>query len=93
MGLWPSPYLTTWDVMRLEPMLKGNIHDPRNAFRWEHVVLSLPGMRSYTPKKFYRVRADNVMTADLFMYIDDLRPTGPSKRECWAGAHQVGAVS
>ena len=31
------------------------------------------------------------MAADLFIYIDDLRPTGPSRRECWAVAHQVGS--
>jgi len=31
-----------------------------------------------------------MMAADLFIYIDDLRPTGPSRRECWAAAHQVG---
>ena len=92
MGFRPSPYLTTRDLMRLEPMLKGNRLDPKNVFRWERVVLNLPGMSSYTPRKqwVYRVRKDNVLAADLFIYIDDLRPTGPSKRECWAAAHQVG---
>jgi len=39
MGFRPSPYLTTQDLMRLEPLLKGNRHDPRNVFRWERVVL------------------------------------------------------
>ena len=93
MGFRPSPYLTTRDLMRLEPMLKGNRHDPNNVFRWERVVLNLPGMSNYTPRKHwvYRVRADGVLAADLFIYIDDLRPTGPSKRECWAAAHQVGS--
>ena len=93
MGFRPSPYLTTQDLMRLEPLLKGNQHDPKNVFRWECVVLNLPGISSYTPRKpwVYRVRADNVMAADLFIYIDDLRPMGPSRRECWAVAHQVGS--
>jgi len=31
------------------------------------------------------------MAADLFLYINDLRPTGPSKRECWDTSHQVGS--
>ena len=56
-------------------------------------MLNLPGMSSYIPRKqwVYRVRRDNVLAADLIIYIDDLRPTGPSKRECWAAAHQVGS--
>ena len=32
MGFRPSPYLTTRDLMRLEPMLKGNRLDPKNIF-------------------------------------------------------------
>jgi len=60
-------------------------------------VLNLPGMSCYTPcytpRKpwVYRVRADNVMAAGLFIYVDDLRPMGPSRREYWAAAHQVGS--
>ena len=31
-----------------------------------------------------------MMAADLSIYIDDLHPMEPSKRECWTAAHQVG---
>jgi len=93
MGFRPSPYLTTRDMMRLEPLLKGHREDPNNVFRWDGVVLNLPGMPSYTPRKhiIYRVRVDGTIAADLFTYIDDLRPTGPIKRECWQAAHRVGS--
>ena len=87
------PYLTTRDMMRLEPLLKGCRLDPNNVFRWEKAILNLPGMGKYQPGKpwLYRVRKDGTMAADLFIYIDDLRPTGPSKKECWDAAHQVGS--
>ena len=93
MGFRPSPYLTTRDMMRLEPLLKGCRLDPNNVFRWEKAILNLPGMGKYQPGKpwLYRVRKDGTMAADLFIYIDDLRPTGPSKKECWDAAHQVGS--
>jgi len=63
--------------MRLEPLLKGNHHDPNNVFQWERVVLNLPDMSCYTPIKpwVYRVRVDIMMAVDLFIYIYDLRPT------------------
>jgi len=55
--------------------------------------MNLPGMSQYTPGNpwVYRVRKDGTMAADLFLYINDLRPTGPSKRECWDTSHQVGS--
>jgi len=44
MGFRPSLYLTTRHLMRLEPLLKGNSHDHKNVFRWECVLLNLPGV-------------------------------------------------
>jgi len=37
------------------------------------------------------VRNDGTLAVDLFIYMDDFRPTGPSKEECWQGAQQVGS--
>ena len=92
MGYKPSPYITTWCMCRVLPFLIGRKDDPSNVFRWDRVVLNLPGSASYTPTKprVYRVRRDGkTMAADLFIYIDDVRNTAPSEEECWAGAHQV----
>ena len=51
MGLRPSPYLTTRDMMQLEPCFKGRRLDPGNVFRWDRAILNLPGMMQYTPGK------------------------------------------
>jgi hypothetical protein len=93
MGFKPSPYLTTRSMRRIEAFLKGNSDDPDNVFRWSYVILNLPGSPNYNPGKpwVYKVRADGVMAGDLFIYIDDLRPTCPSEEECWLGSHQVGS--
>jgi hypothetical protein len=91
MGFKPSPYCTTRAMRQIEPFLKGARDDPLNVFRWDKVILNLPGSIDYNPTKpwVYKVREDDVMAADLFTYCDDLRPTAPSEEECWDGAHQV----
>jgi hypothetical protein len=93
MGFKPSPYLTTRSMRRIENFLKGKMDDPGNVFRWASVVLNLPGSSDYNPGKpwVYKIRLEGTMAGDLFIYIDDLRPTCPSEEECWAGSHQIGS--
>lgn len=93
MGFRPSPYLTTRDMMRLEPRLRGARDREENVFRWHKVILNLPGNLSYDPSqpRVYKVRKDGTMASDLFIYMDDFRATGPSKRECWQGSQQIGS--
>ena len=47
MGLSPSPYWITKDLMEVEMMLRGNRRAPRNDFGWNKVVLNLPGTLKY----------------------------------------------
>jgi len=93
MGFGPSLYLTTRDMMRVEPKLKGGRHVPSNVFRWEYVILNLPGDADYAPSmpRVYKVQEDGTMASDMFIYMDDFRTTGPSREECWQGAQQVGS--
>ena len=51
MGFRPSPYLTTRDMMRLEPRLRGARDREENVFRWHKVILNLPGNLSYDPSQ------------------------------------------
>ena len=92
MGYRYSPYSTTRDVKRQEPFLKGDRKDKSNIFRWERVIINLPGDNNYDPTKprVYKVREDGTtVAADLFIYIENLRNTGPTEVEGWEGAHQV----
>ena len=53
--------------------------------------LNLPGNSNYNPRKprVYKVRDDGKIAADLFIYIDYLRPTASTEGEAWEAAHQV----
>lgn len=91
MGFKPSPYLSTRDMRRIEEFLTGDRNNPTNPFRWSKVVFNLPGSKNYNPSlpRVYRIRIEGTIAGDLFIYIDDLRVTCPTRKECWEGAHQV----
>ena len=72
--------------------LVGNRHNKNNVFRWNKVVINLPGSAGYNPARprVYKVREDlSTMAADIFIYINNVRNTAPSERDYWKGAHQV----
>jgi hypothetical protein len=50
-----------------------------NVFQWKELHLNLPGAEEYGPSLSWaaKVREDGRVTADLFIYVDDMRPTGP----------------
>jgi hypothetical protein len=57
--------------------------------------MNLPGATDYDPSLPWvsKVRAsDGRIASDLFIYVDDLRPTDPSSRECWNAGRRCGSV-
>ena len=64
-----------------EEVIRGDPSDPTNVFRWDSVELNLPGSKGYDPSRpwvaKYRME-DGRIAADLFIFVDDLRPTSPS---------------
>jgi hypothetical protein len=70
----------------------GDRHDLKNVFRWDKVVLNLPGSENCNPSKpwVYKLRLDDwQIAADLFIFVDDLWPTGPSRKEAWLAARHA----
>jgi hypothetical protein len=65
-----------------------------NIFEWVRVRLNLPGDLHYDPNVPWvsKVRADTRITTDLFTFVDDVRPTGPGKNNCWRAAQRAGSV-
>jgi hypothetical protein len=58
------------------------------------VRLNLPGSNDYDPSKPWvsKIRLeDEQIAADLFILVDDMRPTGPSWKECWLAARRAGS--
>jgi hypothetical protein len=55
-------------------------------------MLNLPGSTDYNPNKLwvYMLRLDNGrIAADLLIFVDDLRPTGPSQKEAWLAVRRA----
>lgn len=49
MGLKASPYWAAQYYYYMEEFILGNTTDPYNAFRWDKVILNLPGAKNFNP--------------------------------------------
>lgn len=94
MGLRPSPYASTQAMMWAKEIIFGDRSDQANIFRWDRVVFNLPGMAQYNPARSWvrKVRNDGTLAADLKIYVDDMRPTGPTERECWEASQRISSM-
>jgi len=95
MGLSPSPYASCQMGTRLKRLMLGDPDDPTNVFRWDRVVLNLPGSDDYDPSKpwVYKARSDGKIAADLHKYVDDVRETAPTKVEVEQASSKVAKVA
>jgi hypothetical protein len=78
-----------------DEVIRGNHHaDGKNVFEWVRIRLNLPGDRNYDPSLPWvsKVKADGRIAADLFTFVDDLRPTGPGRRDCWRAARRAASI-
>jgi hypothetical protein len=92
MGLRSSPYQVVQAMGVAEEFIRGDRRDPNNVYRWDNVKLNLPGSEFYDPNCpwVYKERTDDGhITADLFIFVDGLRPTGPSRKEAWEAARRA----
>jgi hypothetical protein len=91
MGLKPSPYFAVQQNTRAKRVMLGDPTDPKNVFRWETVVVNLPGNPQYDPSKprVYKVRADGTIASDIVCYVDDNRVTAPTEEEAWLASSRV----
>jgi hypothetical protein len=92
MGFTASPFCAAQGMMHAEEFVKGDPSSPSNTFRYDSVVLNLPGQRNYRPHLpwVFKSHLDGAIACDLFIYVDDSRTTGPSEEECWAASRQYG---
>mmetsp|Transcript_18233 Transcript_18233/g.45137 ORF Transcript_18233/g.45137 Transcript_18233/m.45137 type:complete len:1296 (-) Transcript_18233:2196-6083(-) len=94
MGVKSSPYQAVQGMSVAEEVIRGDPSDTTNVFQWDDVRLNCPGDESYDPSKPWvsKVRLDDRIAADLISYVDDLRPSGPSRREAWKAARRTASV-
>ena len=94
MGLKSSPYNCVQGIMHLMEEILEDPNDEQNPFRWSGVAMNLPGSSDYDPSLpwVFKCRVDGEIACDLFVYVDDLRPTGPTEEDCWLATRRVGYV-
>ena len=94
MGLRTAPYQAVQGMLWAQEMILGDRRNKSNVFQWEKVKLNLPGAEDYDPSEPWvcKVRMDGVLAADIHIYVDDIRTTASSERECWKASQRVSSV-
>ncbi len=89
MGFVPSPYTAVQGTLMAEEVIRGIPNNADNIFRWNDVVLNLPGNPSYKPHEpwVYKVwvnvkEGSSTMANHLKIYVDDVRTIGCSYNDC-----------
>jgi hypothetical protein len=95
MGLKSSPYQAVQALGFAEEIIRGDRRNPRNIFLWGRVRLNFPGCKKYDPSLPWvsKVRAeDGKIAADLFAFMDDIRPVGPNKKGAWLAGRRAARI-
>lgn len=94
MGLTTSPYQAIQGMMWAKEIMMGDRTDAHNVFRWSKLQMNLPGMTDYDPTRMWvcKIREDDTVACDVFIYCDDCRYTGPTETECWKAAQRGSSV-
>jgi hypothetical protein len=83
MGVRSSPFNCVRIYLLGEEVIRGDRHATNNPFRWDHVVLNLPGSKNYNPSMPWLMLYDSKsrrLAAFVVSYVDDLR-TGSQGKE------------
>ena len=81
MGINYSQYHACQAVTRAKEMALGNRQDRENPFEWLKVVIFFPGTPNYNCcwPWVYKERSDGSIAANLFVYVYDGHPIGPTE--------------
>lgn len=94
MGMKLSPFWAARYYYVMEEFIIGNPKDTNNAFRWDEVILNLPGSESFNPTLPFVIKWDNMnkrVAAAIKAYVDDLRVLAANMDLAWKAAHQTAA--
>jgi hypothetical protein len=72
----------------------GDPNGEQNFYQWKEVRVNLPGSPDYDPSLEWvaKVREDGRVASDLFIYMDDFRPTSPDAEECWRASWKAASI-
>ena len=80
MGFMDSTSHYCQEVMWAKNIALGDRRESSNTFIRERVVVNFPGSEGYDCKRhwLYKDREDGLIATDLFIYVDNRRPIGPT---------------
>ncbi len=93
MGLQDFPYRSLQWQTRLKLEVYGNRRALDNLFHWDRVVFNLPGSKGYRVDLPWviKIRWGGEQAAEVFVYVNDGRPTGPTEFLSWQAGQAYGA--
>ena len=92
MGMKPSPWVTCRQIGWLLEFVIGDYKDEKNPFRWDSVILNLPGGPDYNPQLPRVYKWNNLLQSiacDVKVFVDDFRITGHSFRTTTHATHRL----
>ena len=94
MGLRDSPYRSLQLMIKAKYLAYGHRNDKSNPFHWDHITLNLPGAPDYNPTLPWvmKVRFDDHLACEIYIYVDDGRITGWCKLACWRATRRFCSV-
>ena len=96
MGFRSCPYNAIKACSWSEEVIRGSPNDVNSPFHWDCVVLNLPGTTNYNPMLPWLYKWNSTyecIAGDIFIYVDDIRPTGKDDDHCERVMHRTAARS
>ena len=91
MGFRPSPFCAVRHFYLAEEFVFGNPRDLMNSMRWDHIILNLPGMKSFDPRMPWVYLWDDIdqcIAGIVITFVDDGRGSGRSAEHAWLVGRQ-----
>ena len=85
MGFKPCPYNSIKACSFSEDVIRGDMKQSDSPFHWDVIVLNLPGNTNYNPLFPWVYKWNSkfkCVAGEIFIYVDDIRPTGRDSKHC-----------
>ena len=94
-GFRPSPFISTRGYYWGEEIIRGYRRRKDNPFRWDKVILNVPGGMNFDPRKawVYKLNRDTQRVAsDFVAFVDDIRVIGGNYIECTSAMYRIATM-
>ena len=94
-GFRPSPCICTRGYHWREDIVRGDRRRKHNPFRWDKVILKLPGSMQFDSRKswVYKLNWDTQrVTSDFVTFVDDIRVIVGNYIECTSDMCQIATM-